>query len=136
MVRNIIKARQTDLAKDNHSLIKVTLKEELYWNMLNLSNFYVQGKTFCYKSRALHFFAVPECALSDRITLLFSQIFSHTHQDTEPKKYFGVGKVNLLKTVCIKERTLFIFSVVIKKSALWSVQEAVDATFMFVFKQY
>lgn len=61
VVGNIIKTRQTDLAKDNHSLIKVTLKGEFCWNILNLSNFSVLGKTFYYKSRALHFFAVPEC---------------------------------------------------------------------------
>lgn len=56
MVRNIIKTRWTGLAKDNHALIKVTSKGELCWNILNLSNFSVQGKTFYYTSRALHFF--------------------------------------------------------------------------------
>lgn len=35
-----------------------------------------------------------------------------------------------------KERTLSIFSVITRKSGLWPAQEAVDVTFMFVFKQY
>lgn len=133
MVRNIIKARQTDLAKDNHSLIKVTLKEELYWNILNLSNF--SGKNFCYKSRALHFLLSQNVFFQIGLHSCFLKPFP-TPVKIQSKKYSGVGKVNLLKTVYIKERTLSIFSVVIKKSALWSVQEAVDATFIFVFKQY
>lgn len=67
---------------------------------------------------------------------MFSQTFSCTCQDTESKRYFGVGKVNLLKTVYKKERSLSMFSVITKKSVLWPVQEAVDATFIFVYKQY